>query len=768
MNILHITDELSKKNYSISSLVFFLAEYFESKKKFKHTILSTYQQKDLFQNQINIFLINDNIITKFISINSKLSNILKRHQVVHVHGIWRWINFLAIFHCMRMSIPFFIHPHGMLLNAALKNKGVVNYLIKLFFLKVFDFISLKNINFVSITNEESNSIRRRFKNSKIHFIPNPIPYSAKTENKDIKKIFVYFGRIHPIKNLELMINAFDEANLDKEWKLQIYGIRDDEVYFKKLEKIIRNKKNIIIKSPVFGLNKQKILSSSWANILLSKSEVLSLSVLESASLELPSLVNKDIEIDEFTKNEGVSTHATLSSVSKNLKYISNWTVEVRKDKGRKLKEFIDKNYSIEKLSQKYFNLYSNEENFKNELKVNLDRNYLYKYLINSIFNQSSFAYIFNLMVPSLMMVCLILSGYSNLGADVALINSFWISLTQVFSSNIRAKAISDNDIALTYKSLIFRISFSLILFLCVFVFYLNYNFFNFESFHFLFVFTFLILTQWIHEMVLASHEINKKILNFVLFNLINILLISLCIISIFFLNLVVLQILLFIYSLILCVFIINHFIKNNIKINKITESYLENLQSIAFVSSASIIFSSFAWKFLIYLFYPKLISSILFASFAIGSFPGTIFNSAIGPGFVKNKISLSKFLKFVTYFLLTITILLTVLSISKNSYNLSNDLNNGTYQFYTLNLSVLGSFVMTYAMYYRHLNIQLNKISQQETFKLDTAYGTIITLLLPLLYYFGNAYYVAATFFLSACFALVLYRLFFKYRSQLD
>ena len=97
--------------------------------------------------------------------------------------------------------------------------------------------------------------------------------------------------------------------------------------------------------------------------------------------------------------------------------------------------------------------------------------------------------------------------------------------------------------------------------------------------------------------------------------------------------------------------------------------------------------------------------------------------------------------------MLTITILLTVLSISKNSYNLSNDLNNGTYQFYTLNLSVLGSFVMTYAMYYRHLNIQLNKISQQETFKLDTAYGTIITLLLPLLYYFGNAYYVAATFF---------------------
>ena len=37
------------------------------------------------------------------------------------------------------------------------------------------------------------------------------------------------------KKFGIMINA-DEANLDKEWKLQIYGIRDDEVYFKKLEK----------------------------------------------------------------------------------------------------------------------------------------------------------------------------------------------------------------------------------------------------------------------------------------------------------------------------------------------------------------------------------------------------------------------------------------------------------------------------------------------------------------------------------------------------
>ena len=42
-----------------------------------------------------------------------------------------------------------------------------------------------------------------------------------------KKQFVYFGRIHPHKNIDIIIKAFREAKLDKEWKLKIYGINDD-------------------------------------------------------------------------------------------------------------------------------------------------------------------------------------------------------------------------------------------------------------------------------------------------------------------------------------------------------------------------------------------------------------------------------------------------------------------------------------------------------------------------------------------------------------
>ena len=53
----------------------------------------------------------------------------------------------------------------------------------------------------------------------------------------------------------------------------------------------------------FLVKKNKKIKSSWCNLLLSDSEVLSLSVLESAYLQLPSLVNKDIQIDKFADHE---------------------------------------------------------------------------------------------------------------------------------------------------------------------------------------------------------------------------------------------------------------------------------------------------------------------------------------------------------------------------------------------------------------------------------------------------------------------------------
>ena len=145
--------------------------------------------------------------------------------------------------------------------------------------------------------------------------------------KKIKKI-VYFGRIHPHKNLELVIDSFVNSNITNEWQLEIYGIRDDENYYDKLKKKIHNYSNINIKDPIFGEKKQKVMKESWLNILVSKSEVLSLSILESGLFGLPSLVNEDIEIKKGLEKTIIFTKLSTNDISKKIEEILQWNLEI--------------------------------------------------------------------------------------------------------------------------------------------------------------------------------------------------------------------------------------------------------------------------------------------------------------------------------------------------------------------------------------------------------------------------------------------------------
>ena len=65
-HVLHVTEELSKKNYSISSLIFFLSEFIENKINIKHTILTTNLQREIFKEHNNVEIINLSLFKKFL------------------------------------------------------------------------------------------------------------------------------------------------------------------------------------------------------------------------------------------------------------------------------------------------------------------------------------------------------------------------------------------------------------------------------------------------------------------------------------------------------------------------------------------------------------------------------------------------------------------------------------------------------------------------------------------------------------------------------
>ena len=55
------------------------------------------------------------------------------------------------------------------------------------------------------------------------------------------------------------------------------------------------------------------MKDAWANVLVSKSEVVSLSILESSAYGLPSLINKNIEVLGL-ENSVITTNLSLESI----------------------------------------------------------------------------------------------------------------------------------------------------------------------------------------------------------------------------------------------------------------------------------------------------------------------------------------------------------------------------------------------------------------------------------------------------------------------
>ena len=753
MRVLHITNELSKKNFSIASLILYISQHLHNIYKFKYSILTSRTESNLFKDE-NIDKIQIKNLLDFFFRIKDLSNHINYFSVIHIHGIWAPIQIFSILLCNFKKKKYIIHPHGMLLDEALRSAGLLKYLYKKIFLFFFKFFITKYTFFISITDQEKSAIEKYFPKSIITKIYNPIPFKKikfGTSNK--KKQFVYFGRIHPHKNIDLIINAFKEADLGQEWSLKIYGIEDDKKYHEKLLQLIGTDIRIQIKKPVFEEKKQSILNESWLNLLLSKSEVLSLSVLESSIYGLPSLANENLEMKNI-EDSILTSKTSISEIKKKLIFASKWTLKERLEIGKNIYKNVESITSIDKISSRYNNLYNSLSTIDEINEKNQEQLLSYK---NFKFLQITGAYMFNLMFSSLIVVALVVFGHFSKAGELGLVTSFWITLTQIFSSNIRSIVISENKIEYAFQTLFYRIFISIIFyFVSTFI---LLNFISFENLDLIILFSILILVQWINEMSLVKSEVQRSTKIFSIYLFVNIITLIISIFCLYFSYFDYLKYTIAIYILFIIVTIplnYSNFNSKSYKLNLKSISDL-NIKTLAFLSSFSIVISSFAWRIMIYFTFDKSLAGVFFACFSIGSFPGTVFNSVVGPAFVKQKIKLNKY--FLNFLYLVFVFILILFFINFYYILLSEKIDYLSTQFisYTVSISLVGSYFMSYAMYLRHKKIQSSLKTRTDLFQTDIFYGVSITFLIPILYYLGNIVGVSFSFFIASLIALVSY-----------
>jgi len=354
LKALHILDNLSEKNFSIILLIKNLKNFTIKNFNSEFKILFQKTKKNLFFKKSDIYLLKEKFILNEIFL---LFKEIKSNHIIHIHGLWDLTNILSIIISINLKKKLIIHPHGMLLEQALNNSTPLKKKIKkiiLFFLK---FILNKNCFFIAITSDEKKSIYQIFGNVKIIKIPNVTEVKKINQNIKLEKNFVYFGRINKIKNIDLIIDVFLRSDLHDSFKLILYVINDDENLKKELKLKAKISKKIIFKEAVYGREKDRILQKSWVNVLLSKSEVMSYSVLEAASLQLPSIVTKNISLKNFEKNGGVVAKEQVEDIINKFRIISQWTVKERLKRGLKIRRFIINQFSKDIVFKKYSYFY---------------------------------------------------------------------------------------------------------------------------------------------------------------------------------------------------------------------------------------------------------------------------------------------------------------------------------------------------------------------------------------------------------------------------
>ena len=747
LKILHITNEITKKNFSISSLINFISDNGNKKNFFKSEVLcaSTDSKK-----KTNL-LIHKVKWKNFLYLRKIFLEIVSKYDVIHIHGMWAPIQLYSIILSMIYSKKTIIHPHGMLLKPAINDHGFfkkINKRIFLFLLKILIY-NQKNIIFVAITNQEFKEIKKLFSGIKVELIQNNIPF----ENFNLKenrlnnynKTFVFFGRIHPHKNIIQMMKLFINTGLFKNgWSLEIYGIPDDQNYLKKIEQFKSNYPQIKILNPVFGIKKANIINKSWANILISKSEVLSFSVLESGIYGLPSIITTNIETlkDDYASQKVANNpHKIMNKIQE----ISSWSENHRKNVGEKTSNFFNK-YKF--ISDRNF-----LDNLKHTYKDIYKRKIQNRGRSSENFYIASMVHSLNVFMPNIILLFSFFTFKSEIAAEIGLTNIIFITLTQMLSGNIRLIAIRKRNIYTLQNNLIFRILLGA-LFLVFYV-YLSSYFSVFEYYKTTFIISCLIVLLWCSELVLSIYEIKRSIGKLVIILIFYLVFLIFIFFSFFHENLQLVQ---FILSILCIALLIFCFFGVNFKnFQLLNFSLYKSLSSdfLKYVSSLSLTLSSFCWRFYLYFTYPKEVSGTIFIAFAICSFPGTFFNNVLGPNFFYNKISINLKIKYLFMLIFILLVLYNIIDL--RNINL-NSISENELFYHIIKISSIGSFLMFYGMYIRQDLVFRKKISLNNLFYKDILYGLILILVLPVLDIIGKINFLSYSYLVGSIFAVLIFK----------
>jgi glycosyltransferase involved in cell wall biosynthesis len=228
------------------------------------------------------------------------------HDLLHLHGLWRFPSNVAKQWRRRTRRPTIISTAGMLDEWSLKRSWTKKQIIRWFY-------EDKNLQEATVLHANSHAealaIRKFGLVNPIAVIPNGVEL-PELDNElpprcDGRKTLLFLGRIHPKKGLQELVQAWALVRgrypaLYEDWKLAIAGW-DDGGHLAQIESLAAKLElgsHISFLGPVFGDEKASLLRHAHAFVLPSHGEGMPIAVLEACSFALPAFITAECNLTE--------------------------------------------------------------------------------------------------------------------------------------------------------------------------------------------------------------------------------------------------------------------------------------------------------------------------------------------------------------------------------------------------------------------------------------------------------------------------------------
>ena len=369
MKILHVIQNLEKeKGGGVTARNLKLIEYLE-KKNHKNFILSLNSKAKnskegfIYKNR-NIFLnyINERFPLPFPNI-FKIAKLVKNVDVVHLTSFWTLLNAYVYIFCKLFSKNYVICPAGALIIFGRSR------IIKYIYYQIIGKYIIKDCSaIISITTKEKEQfLEKNIPLSKIFNIPNGIDlngneskesYYPKNFNLLKNKPYILFvGRLHFIKGPDLLLKAFNKiADKIPNYNLIFAGSDDG------MEKELKTEANksrfadrIHFIGFISGSEKDNLFKNADLLVIPSRSEAMSLVVLEAAVHGLESIFTDQCGLDELSnRNLGKCVKVDFNQISNS---IINHIKSRKMVKNLDLIDYVSNNFNWDKVSNKYIKVF---------------------------------------------------------------------------------------------------------------------------------------------------------------------------------------------------------------------------------------------------------------------------------------------------------------------------------------------------------------------------------------------------------------------------